>query len=122
MAATLIFFICLATSAWAQPDVEQEKIAYLVASIANLKDATFIRNGESYDAERAGEHLRLKLRYVGNRVKTAEDFITYCATRSSMSGAKYEIRFHDGSTIDSATFLRAKLAQYEVEKAKNGTR
>jgi len=55
MAATLIFFICLATSAWAQPDVEQEKIAYLVASIANLKDATFIRNGESYDAERAGE-------------------------------------------------------------------
>lgn len=121
IAAALIFFICLATPAWGQRDVEQEKIAYLVAFVANLKDATFIRNGASYDAEHAAEHLRLKLRYVGDRVKTAEDFITYCATRSSMSGARYEIKFHDGRTIDSATFLQAKLGEYEAEKA-NGTR
>lgn len=119
--AILIFFLCLATPAWGQRDVEQQKIAYLIASIANLKDASFIRNGESYDAERAAEHLRMKLRDAGNRVKTAEDFIAYCATRSSMSGTKYQIRFHDGRTVDSAAFLHGKLAEYDAREA-SGTR
>ena len=121
MIATLILFISLATPALGQQDVEQQKIAYLVASIADLKDATFIRNGESYDAAHAAEHLRLKLRYAGDHVKTAEDFIAYCATRSSMSGAKYQIRFHDGRTIDSATFLHGKLEEYAAREAA-GTR
>lgn len=121
MVATLIFFICFATPVLGQRDVEQQKIAYLIASIADLKDATFIRNGEPYDAARAAEHLRLKLRYAGDHVNTAEDFIAYCATRSSMSGLRYEIRFHDGRTIDSATFLHAKLAELEAREA-SGTR
>jgi len=115
--ATLIFFLCLALPASGQQDVEQQKIAYLIASIADLKDATFIRNGESYDAARAAEHLRVKLLYAGDRVKTAEDFIACCATRSSTSGTKYRIKFPDGRTIDSATFLHGKLAEYEARGA-----
>ena len=115
--ATLIFLVLFATPAFAQQDVEQHKIAYLIASIAALQDATFIRNGQEYNAERAAEHLRLKLRYAGERAKTAEDFIAYCATGSSMSGAKYAIRFHDGRTIDSATFLHNKLVEYQARAA-----
>jgi hypothetical protein len=112
--AALIFSVFFATPAFGQQDVEQQKIAYLIASIAALQDATFIRNGKEYDAERAAEHLRLKLRYAGERAKTAEDFIAYCGTGSSMSGTKYEIRFHDGRAVDSATFLHSKLAEYEA--------
>lgn len=121
MVATLIFFICLTAPALGQQDVEQRKIAYLIASIADLKDVTFIRNGKSYDAVRAAEHLRLKLHNAGDRVKTAQDFIAVCATGSSMSGIKYEIRFQDGRTIDSATFLHGKLVEYEAGTA-SGTR
>lgn len=110
-----IVFMCLfMTPAFGQQDVEQKKIAYLIASVAELHDATFIRNGEEYDAERAAEHLRLKLRYAGGHVRTAEDFIAYCGTGSSMSGAKYQIRFRDGRIVDSAAFLHGKLAEYDA--------
>jgi hypothetical protein len=93
-------------------DIEQHKIQYLISAIANLKDDKFLRNGSEYAAQRAADHLRLKLRYAGDRVKTAEDFIIYCATGSSMSGEKYQIKFDDGRLVDSATFLRDKLVAY----------
>lgn len=95
-----------------QSNVEQQKIDWLIDSVAALHDARFIRNGQVYDATRAADHLRLKLRFAGARVKTAEDFIDYCATRSSMSGRRYSIRFDDGRTVDAATFLRERLAAY----------
>jgi hypothetical protein len=95
-----------------QSNVEQQKIGWLIGSVAALHDARFIRNGQAYDAARAADHLRLKLRFAGDRVKTAEEFINYCATRSSMSGRRYSIRFGDGRTVDAATFLRARLAAY----------
>jgi hypothetical protein len=97
-------------------EIEQHKIQYLISAVANLKDARFLRNGSEYDAQRAADHLRLKLRYAGGRVKTAEDFIVYCATGSSMSGEKYRIRFADGRLVDSATFLRDKLAAYPAQQ------
>jgi len=99
-------------TAISQQEIEQHKIQYLINTIADLKDARFIRNGSEYDAQQAADHLRLKLRYAGDHVKTAEDFILYCATGSSMSGEKYRIKFADGRLVDSATFLRDKLAAY----------
>lgn len=111
--ATLMLFALLTLPAFGQQDVEQQKIAYLIDSVATLQGATFIRNGTEYDAARAADHMRLKLRFAGSRVKTAEDFITYCGTGSSMSGTKYMIRFQDGHVIDSATFLRGKLSEYK---------
>jgi len=100
-----------------QQEIEQHKIQYLIGTIADLKDARFIRNGSEYDAQQAADHLRLKLRYAGDRVKTAEDFIVYCATGSSMSGDKYRIKFADGRLVDSATFLRDKLAAYPAPQS-----
>ena len=102
----------LAHRAVDQSTVEQQKIGWLIDSVAALHDARFIRNGQAYDAVRAADHLRLKLRYAGDRVKTAEDFIDCCATRSSVSGCRYSSRFTDGRTVDAATFLRDRLAAY----------
>ena len=114
MIAITMLLALLAMPTFAQQDVEQQKIAYLIESVATLQGATFIRNGTEYDAKRAADHMRLKLRFSGSRVKTAEDFIRYCGTSSSMSGIKYTIRFQDGRVIDSAAFLLGKLAEYET--------
>jgi hypothetical protein len=38
------------------------------------------------DANTTVEHLRRKLHLAGSRVRTAEDFIRYCATEPSLSG------------------------------------
>ena len=113
--AVLFLVACSIAPAFGQADVEQQKIEYLIHSIETLQNATFIRNGKEYDAQHAADHLRLKLRFGGSRIKTADDFITYCATESSMSGEKYQIKFQDGRFVESATFLRDKLHNYPAE-------
>lgn len=121
--ATWLLLGALVMPAWAapvaprQPLTEQQKIAYLITSVADLHDAAFIRNGKSYDAQQAAAHLRLKLRFAGDRAATAEGFIACCATRSSMSGIKYTIRFSDGRVVDAATYLHNRLAAYEQANA-----
>jgi hypothetical protein len=95
-----------------QAVLEQQKIDYLIASVAALKGASFIRNGTAYDAQHAAAHMQLKRRFAGGRISTAEQFIVYCATGSSMSGKPYTIRFADGHTLASASYLRARLAAF----------
>jgi hypothetical protein len=109
---SLLFVLLFAVTAESRTAVEDQKIEFLVGSIAALKDATFIRNGNEYDSQRAVDHVRMKLRFAGNRVATAEDFITYCATGSSISGQPYKIRFSDGREITSSEFLHEKLSQF----------
>jgi hypothetical protein len=93
--------------------LESQKIDYLITSVATLGDAKFIRNGKAYDAKTAAEHLRLKLRNAGRRVKTAEDFIRYCGSVSSVSGVPYQIRFSDGRVVTSEQFLRQQLSEFQ---------
>ena len=92
---------------------EEKRIEYLLQTVEALKGAVFIRNGTEYNAKDAGKHLRLKLKLAGARVKTAEDFIEVCASRSSFSGDAYKIRLPDGTTTETAPFFRAKLREFD---------
>lgn len=98
---------------------ESIRIEYLLTIVASLHDAQFIRNGTPYDSVAAVEHLRLKLRAAGSRVKTAEDFIQYCASVSSVSGKPYEIRFSDGRLVRSADYLRQKLMEFDNQSERS---
>jgi len=109
------FLFLASTLCIAQSNIEQQKIEYLIGSIGQLHDAHFIRNGTEYDADRAADHLRTKLRYAGSRIRTAEDFIRYCATGSSVTGEKYQIRFADGHSVEAATFFKDKLAEFKPQ-------
>ena len=108
-----MWFWAGATAAQSSSSVEARKIEHLIAAVAQLSDAKVIRNGTAYDAGKAAEHLRLKLREAGGRVATAEDFIRLCASRSSVSGKPYEIEFADGRRVTSEAFLRAKLKELQ---------
>ena len=88
--------------------VENQKIDFLINSIEALGDATFVRNGSAYDAKTAGDHLRLKLKRAGTRVRTADDFIRYCASVSSLSGVPYQIHFADGRVETSGSLPSPK--------------
>jgi hypothetical protein len=98
------------------PLTESEKIEALIRFVGELRDAKFVRNGSEYDAAAAADHLRLKLRKAGSRVKTADDFIRYCGSRSSMTGVPYQICWADGRVMTSEAFLRARLAELEAKK------
>jgi hypothetical protein len=101
------------TAAAAPNPVESRKIEQLIAAVERLGNAKFIRNGAPYDASKAADHLRLKLREAGDRVENAEDFIRLCGSRSSVSGKAYEIVFDDGRRVTSEAFLRSKLKELQ---------
>ncbi len=108
----LLLFLLGCNSAFARDQQETDRIEYLISSVEALQGATFIRNGAEHDARSAAEHLRLKLRNAGDRVKTAEDFIKYCGSKSSLSGKPYKIRFNDGTLIKTEAFFRDKLRTF----------
>ncbi|MBP1749971.1 MAG: hypothetical protein H6Q52_2510 [Deltaproteobacteria bacterium] len=115
---TVVFMILLSlivARAFAQDTSEAAKIQYLIASVETLEGAKFIRNGNEYDARSASSHLRLKLKTAGKKVKTAEDFIKYCASKSSITGEPYLMRFADGTTVKSEAFFRNKLKAFHPD-------
>ena len=102
--------------AYAQDSSEATKIQYLIASVEALEGARFIRNGREYDTRAASDHLRLKLKVGGDKLRTAEDFIKFCASQSSITGEPYLIRFADGTTVRSEVFFRNKLKTFATDK------
>jgi hypothetical protein len=96
----------------AQDTVDQRKIDFLLSSMERLKGAKFIRNGSEYDGIEAAKHLRMKRIAAGGKVKTADDFIRICASKSSISGISYTIRLSDGKIMKSEEYFRKKLKEY----------
>jgi len=100
---------------------EAEKIQALIGTVEKSQGLQFIRNGSAHDPAAAASHLRLKWKNAGKRVRTAEDFIRYCATGSSMSGKPYQIRYPSGRVENSADYFRAQLHQLELPGSKART-
>lgn len=117
----VLLMVLASTLAWAASPpprpTEVQRIEALIAAVGRLEGATFIRNGSEHTAAEAADHLRLKWKNAGKRVRTAEDFIRYCATQSSMSGRKYRIRLADGRELDSADWFSAELRRYDAAHA-----
>lgn len=111
-----IALVCLALFSGgvsAQDTIEKKKIEFLISAVENLKGAKFIRNGTEHNGKEAAVHLRMKVQKAGDRVRTADDFIRVCATKSLLSGKPYMIRSSEGKTIKSEEFFREKLKQYK---------
>ena len=76
---------------------EEQKIQALIEHVRGLGDrAVMIRNGSEHSAKEAAEHMAAKRKRAGDKVKTAREFITLCAAKSSATGKPYQIRFKDG--------------------------
>jgi hypothetical protein len=97
------------------PTPEAQKIEALIRAVASLQGAVFIRNGSEHAPAEAADHLRLKWKNAGRRVKSAPEFIQHCASGSSMSGRPYEIRFKDGRTVLARDWLWTELKRMEAE-------
>jgi hypothetical protein len=112
----VVLVLLLVVRAYAQDSREAAKIRYLLESVEGLEGAKFIRNGKAYDALSASNHLRLKLKNAGDRVRTAEDFIKFCGSKSSMTGAPYLIKLADGTTVKAEEFFRKKLMAFVQDR------
>ncbi len=95
---------------------EQARIDFLLRKVETSKGVVFIRNGSEHDGPAAASHLRMKLNYAGERLKTAEQFITYCASQSSITHRKYQVRLADGKTVDAASYFEEKLREFDQKQ------
>src|SRR5210317_1734461 len=86
-----------------------EEIAYLLLFVEQ-SGCTFIRNGKHYDALKAREHIEKKYEYYKDRITTAEDFILYSATKSSITGEPYRV-ICNGVNMVTSDWLKEELAE-----------
>lgn len=100
---------------------ELDKINYLIKAV-EVSGLTFIRNGSEYNSKKAADHLRDKLNYALKHPKkgvdiTARNFITLIASKSSLWGTPYKMKFKDGKTMPTGEWLTKKLDELEKGKA-----
>lgn len=119
--AKVLFIVFMALlifpfSAFSESMTENQKIEGMIKKVEGLDAAVFIRNGSDHTPKEAAEHMRLKLGNAGKRIKTAQDFIKYCGTGSSMTGELYRIKFKDGTEKNSEEVLNGFLKDIEEEK------
>ena len=95
---------------------EQARIDFLLHQVETSVGLKFIRNGAEHDGVAAGAHLRSKLGASEARVATAEDFIKYCASESSMTHQKYKVKAADGTVLDAAAYFQAELRKFDEKR------
>lgn len=104
-----LVWMCLVglTTAAAEPN---EEIEALLSYVKGLDGAVFIRNGREHSAIAAEAHLRMKWEKQAKQIATAEDFISLCASKSFVSGKRYQIRLKDGASKYADELLLEQLA------------
>jgi len=95
-----------------RPKTEQAKIDALLQEM-QASDAVFIRNGKEYSGKKAASHLRRKLAFAGDRVRTARDFVAGIATRSEETGEPYRLRPRGGQLRPLGDWLGERLVAME---------
>jgi hypothetical protein len=94
----------------------KDEIDHLLNFVA-ASSCTFIRNGTEYPSDKARDHLASKYQFAGSRITTAEEFIRYLATESSMSGEPYHVRCGKTEGL-SGVWLTTELKRYRKESAR----
>ena len=86
-----------------------EEIAELLNFIEQT-ECIFIRNGKQYNSIAARQHIEKKYEYYKKKIKNAEDFIQYSATKSSLTGKYYKV-LCNGVRMNSSDWLKDELAK-----------
>jgi len=77
-------------------------------------ECIFIRNGKNYAALEARQHIEKKYAYFKERITTAEEFIQYSATKSTLSGKPYKV-ICNGVAMNSVDWLTIELERLRTQ-------
>ena len=89
----------------------QAEIDHLIKSIQN-SDCAFIRNGKAHSSAEAIEHILKKYEHFKDKIKTSEDFIDFCASKSLLSDQPYQIKCPGQTLIESRLWFLDTLNRY----------
>ncbi len=89
----------------------QAEIDHLIKTIQS-SNCAFIRNGKTHRAEEAIEHILKKYDHFKDRIKTTEDFIEYCASKSMLSSQPYKISCPEHDVVESKIWFLDQLKRF----------
>ncbi|EPG73739.1 hypothetical protein LEP1GSC058_3765 [Leptospira fainei serovar Hurstbridge str. BUT 6] len=107
----ILSFLCVAGQLSSQSTDIDTEINALLSTLDSCKGCVFIRNGSEHTVQEAKAHLLRKYEATKGRIKTTEDFIVGLASKSSITGTPYKIRFPDGKEVESEKWLTEQLAK-----------
>jgi len=110
----LFSFLILFSSEAAEVNYKVE-IAHLLVYVKNTS-CKYIRNGEAHDGVAAAQHIKKKYDYYKDDIHTAEEFIRFSATKSTVSDSKYFIECSGSAKVESAQWLLAELDRYRKKE------
>ncbi|HVJ74465.1 MAG TPA: DUF5329 domain-containing protein [Casimicrobiaceae bacterium] len=100
-----------APAASAAPDATASReIDHLLAFVA-ASPCRFVRAGSEHPGPEARDHLQRKLGAARSMLSTADQFIDYVATGSSLTGEAYKVRC-GSRELTSKEWLHGELDQY----------
>lgn len=111
--SALLVAVLWPTLAQATSTAEHE-IQHLFGFISQ-SDCTFIRNNSEYPAPEARDHMQNKYAYAKGWVDNTEQFIERIASKSSISGKRYQVRC-GGQLFYSDDWLKQELVRYRASK------
>ncbi|MCJ8319334.1 MAG: DUF5329 domain-containing protein [Colwellia sp.] len=91
----------------------QDEIDHLLNFVAST-ECLYERNGTMHSGDEAVGHIKKKYAYYHDDIRTAEEFISYSATKSKMSGKYYQIHCGSNPPIKSRDWLMAELKAYRL--------
>ena len=109
----IVLLMFLSNAAYADT---QKEINHLLDFVANTT-CKYERNGTIYDGVEAQIHIKKKYHYFIDKIISAEDFIKFSATRSTMSGNKYKILCVDMPVQNSADWLLEELKKFRQSRS-----
>ena len=89
----------------------QQEIDHLLNYVESTP-CQYERNGTLHNGRMARGHIEMKYNHYRKKVRTAEDFIKYSATRSSISGSQYQIICPNAEAVNASDWLQVELNQY----------
>ena len=111
IAITAFLLLLPSGSHGGQTTFVDQAVQHLIAHVA-ASDLTFIRNNDQFTGKEAADHMEKKYAYFREKIKTPEDFIELCATRSLISGKPYLVINEKGAMISTNEWLRTELVAY----------
>lgn len=92
----------------------QSEIDHLIRYIQN-SNCVFIRNGKAHSADEAIGHILKKYDHFKSKIKTTEDFIDYCASKSLLSNQPYKIDCPGQDVVESKSWFLDELKRFRSQ-------
>lgn len=115
-----IFIFCVFFVAAAHADVtgsQLDEVNHLLAFVKNSQ-CIMTRNGDEHSGAEGVKHIQRKYDYFRDKISSAEEFIEYSASKSTMSKKYYTVSCDGETSIKTQDWLLEELKQFRAKNTK----